>query len=119
MNIREHYSRSTFTQPPFNVHALIFKHHTTYKHASIRLCIAPNNIDYVIEFLLGEGVFVYRRDELKKNGFGHITSIKQVIELKLTDNPTYDPNKSTSNMETTAKAPGMPAYLFAIYVGGY
>ena len=62
----------------------------------------------IIEFLLGEGVFVYTRDELKKNGFGHITSIKNVIELKLTANPTYDPNKSTSNVTTTAKAPGIP-----------
>jgi len=60
----------------------------------------------VIEFLLGEGAFVYTRDELKKNGFGHITSIKKVIELKLIDNPTYDGNKSTSNTETTSKAPG-------------
>lgn len=64
------------------------------------------NRSSVIEFLLGEGVFVYNRDELKKNGFGHLKSIKNVVELQLTSNTSGDSKKATSNTETTTQTPG-------------
>lgn len=65
------------------------------------------NRSSVVEFLLGEGVFVNNRDELKKNGFGHITSIKNVIEVRLTPNETIDDKKDRKNSETTAKEAGL------------
>lgn len=63
----------------------------------------------VLEFLLGEGLFVYTKDELKKNGFGHLTSIKNVTELKLTTNPAAvaEESKALFNTETTAAASGL------------
>jgi len=60
----------------------------------------------VVEFLLGEGIFVNNREELKKNGFGHITSIKNVIEVLLTKNEASDSKKATTNSDTTAHEPG-------------
>jgi len=65
------------------------------------------NRSSVIEFLLGEGVFVNKRDELKKNGFGHITSIKNMIEINLTKNEAVDSKKATTNFDTTAKETGL------------
>lgn len=69
-------------------------------------------IEYITEFLLGEGHFVYNREELKKNGFGHLTSIKNVTELKLTNNPAADQTKAALNTETTASEPGNYYYYY-------
>jgi len=65
------------------------------------------NRSSVIEFLLGEGVFSFNRDDLKKNGFGHITSIKNVTEVLLTPNEALDSKKEMKNSETTAQEPGL------------
>jgi len=61
----------------------------------------------VIEFLLGEGVFTQNREELKKNGFGHITSIKNVFEVKMTKNDVLESKKATTNLDTTTHDPGL------------
>jgi len=65
------------------------------------------NRSSVIEFLLGEGIFAQNREELKKNGFGHITSIKNVFEVQLTKNEAADSKKATTNFETTSHEPGL------------
>jgi len=65
------------------------------------------NRSSVIEFLLGEGVFVNKRDDLKKNGFGHIKSIKNMIEIHLTKNEAAESKKATTNFDTTAKETGI------------
>lgn len=65
------------------------------------------NRSSVIEFLLGEGIFVNKRDDLKKNGFGHIKSIKNMIEVHLTPNDAVDSKKSATNADTTSKESGL------------
>lgn len=67
------------------------------------------NRSSVVEFLLGEGIFVNNREELKKTGFGHIKSIKNVFEISMKRNPnaTESSKKATKNSETTAQEKGL------------
>lgn len=65
------------------------------------------NRDSVIEFLMKDGVFVYSQEDLKKNGFGHIVSLKSVFEVKLTRNETANLKKPVNVDETTSYVPGL------------
>jgi len=65
------------------------------------------NRDAIIEFLMKEGQFVYSQEELKKNGFGHITSLKSVFEVRFTKNPESKGEKSITVEETTSYTPGL------------
>jgi len=64
------------------------------------------NRSAIVEFLLGEGMFVNNKEELKKNGFGHITSIKNMTEVHLTKNEAVESKKATTNLDTTVHEPG-------------
>jgi len=62
----------------------------------------------VVEFLLGEGVFAQKKEELKKNGFGHIKSLKSVFELHLQENPELlKPKAPLRSDETTSHSVGL------------
>lgn len=65
------------------------------------------NRSAIIEFLLGEGVFSQNREELKKTGFGHITSIKNMLEVQMTINDATESKKATNNSDTTVHEPGL------------
>jgi len=62
------------------------------------------NRESVIEFLLGTGQFEYKKEKLKNNGFGHITSIKNLIELYPTRNAQWKELeiKEISSLEVSA-----------------
>jgi len=62
----------------------------------------------VVEFLLGEGVFAQKKEDLKKNGFGHIKSLKSVFELQLQKNPELEKQKAPLRSdETTSYSSGL------------
>jgi hypothetical protein len=61
----------------------------------------------VVEFLLRAGMFAHNHDELKKNGFGHIKSLKSVFELQLTKNPALDKSKTIKSEDTTSTPSGL------------
>ena len=57
------------------------------------------------EFFLGTGQFQFTKEKLKKNGYGHLKSIKSLYDLKLTRNPAWKEaeNKEISSLEVTSK----------------
>jgi len=62
----------------------------------------------VVEFLLGEGVFAQKKEDLKKNGFAHIKNLKSVFELHLQKNPEVNKHKAPLRSdETTSVAVGL------------
>jgi len=62
----------------------------------------------VVEFLLGEGVFAQKKEDLKQNGFGHIKSLKSVFPVHLQQNPEMNKQKAPLRSdETTSVAVGL------------
>lgn len=59
------------------------------------------NRESVLEYLLGLGQFKSRKDELKKNGFGHIKKIKDVFVIHPIPKP-HETNASSSKQATVA-----------------
>jgi len=58
------------------------------------------NREAVIEFLLGTGQFEYTKKKLQCNGYGHIKSVKNLLELNLTRNPQFLEDRAKEFMST-------------------